>query len=169
MNILDTNNFLEKVKMAGITIKSDKDFYHLYFKQDNRIIEQLELPLMGGGATIPFFYHELLSNIDSWRKCFVLKIDNKWAIGGLRPDCPLGNVWFEFYKIFNISSGSGILEFDKTEIWKLIAFLQIQSIFVWCGSDQFYLLFDNFQQIIFFDEDHKLNIEFNNKESKKLF
>lgn len=156
MNLMGKAEFLNWTKEKNIHTHVGTGFYSLSLTNNKSlrrfwVTSDIEY---AGGLTI--FFIEVLKNVDDWKKCYVFKKEGRWGTFG-----PSGGVWAILLQKLGIPENfEGSVEYEKSELLELASLLFIQTSFAWSGGDEFYVVFDNAQQIIFIDEDHNLCMEF---------
>jgi len=69
-----------------------------------------------------------------------------------------------------VSEGfEGVIEHDRSEMKDLLSLLFVQISFMGSGADEFYIVFDHGQQLLYVDEDRKIHVEFRHKKGLDKF
>lgn len=159
MRLVNKTEFLNWVNEKNIHTYAESGVYSLSLSNNKSlrrfwVTSDIEY---AGGLTI--FFIEVLRNVNNWGKCYVFKADGQWGTFGSS-----GGVWAILLQKLGIPKNfEGSVEYEKSEILELVSLLFVQTSFAWCGGDEFFVIFDNAQQIMFIDEDHNLCIEFANQ------
>lgn len=165
MKYINKEDFLNWIKKKNIHIRVESGVYSLSLSNNKSLRRFWVTSNFRYAGALTIFFIKALKNVDVWKKCYAFKKDGRWrAIG------PSEEVWAILLQKLGIPENfEGAVEYKKSELLELASLLFVQTSFAWCGGDEFFVIFDNAQQIIFIDEDHNLCIEFASQDSLNKF
>jgi hypothetical protein len=166
MKYINKTDFLNWVKTQHIQIEEWSQNYSLSLKH-NSFSTSWIIP---ESARMPYFFQQVLNNVDNWEKCFIWKKEGRWDYSIRDINRFLENIWANLiHKIGVPQDFEGAIEYKKSDLIDLVTLLQVQCTFAWCGADEFFIVFDHAQQMIFVDDARTMHVKFVNKERLDKF